>query len=94
MTNMTDQPMDRAEEEELPVVQQPVAVTPAAPTSLLDWLFGAGIIIVSVITSASVTANETDGSFAALNCVRFRTAASVACLHFVIFVSGHSPTAT
>ena len=78
--------MTAAKEEQLPAVQRPAAVRSAAPRPALDWLFGAGIIAVSAAISASVIASETDGSFAALNCVRFGTAASAACLHFSAFL--------
>ena len=76
-TSMPVRPMTMADEEQQPVAQQPVAARPAR-----DWLFGAGIVIVTVVISVSVSASGTDGSFAALNCVRFGAASSAACLHF------------
>ena len=86
-TNVPVWPMTLAEEEQHQptVAQQPAAARPAAARPVRDWLIGAGIVIVSVVVSASVSASGTDGSFAALNCVRFGSTASAACLHFAAF---------
>ena len=84
-TNVPVRPMTMAEEEQQPVAQQPAAARPAAARPVRDWLIGAGVVIVSVVVSASVSTSGTDGSFAALNCVRFGSTASAACLHFAAF---------
>ena len=79
-------PMTTAEEEQQPVAHPPPALRPTAPRPVLDYSFSAGIVIVFVVVSAIMSSSGTDDSLAALNCVRFETAASAACLHFAAFL--------